>query len=455
ENKPFPINLGRNPEIEAQENPYHYSNAAFDQLAIFDKAIDIQDILNPTEATKKSALCWFDFDEQKSGMEYWSMGVGGRTYGNIWPDRTPQPEMWQIKKSAQPVSVKMLHETAGEVEIWNRMHFTNTNELDAVWQLQCEGTVVKEGTLETSVPALKKAKYIIPYLSFTKEAGKEYFLLLSFRQRTDKPWAAKGFELAWDQLPLNVLPAIPNLISSISAPEVSENKEQIQVKGTNFSYRFDKKTGSLISMVFAGTELLKEGLNLNVWRAPLANDIDQWTNWMSGLARTPGMGAGQSNSWFAHGLDKLTTKADRINWTKSSEKIKLVIESHTSNPEKTTAFENRFEFTISGSGKMTLDHIVTPNGKMPEWLPRVGIQMVLNQSFDQVKWYGRGPFETYPDRKTGAKIGTYSGSVTEQYVPYLIPQENSNKTDVRWTVLQNAQGLGVKISSSELFNFSA
>jgi len=92
---------------------------------------------------------------------------------------------------------------------------------------------------------------------------------------------------------------------------------------------------------------------------------------------------------------------------------------------------------------------------MPEWLPRVGIQLVMNKSFDQLKWYGRGPIETYPDRKTGAKVGVYSGSVADQYEPYLIPQENSNKTDVRWASLENSAGIGIKISSTELFNFSA
>lgn len=455
ENKPFPLNLGRNPEIEAQENPNHYSNAAFDQLAIFDKAINVQELLNPTDATKKSAICWIDFDEQNAGQEFFSMGVGGRTYGTIWPDRTPQPEMWQIKKSAQPVSVKMLDEATGAVEIWNRMHFTNTSELEAVWQLQCEGAVVKEGSLQVSVAPLSKARVILPFMPFTKEDGKEYFLLISFRQKADKPWAAKGFELAWDQLPLKTEPAVAISTVNLPAPEIAETSDLIKVQGNNFAYSFSKLTGSLTSIVFDGTELLKEGLNLNVWRAPLANDIDNWTIWQSGLARTPGMGAGQSNAWFAHGLDQLTTKADRFSWTKHSEEIVVTIESHTANADLSTAFENRFVYTIAGSGKMTLDHTVTPCGKMPEWLPRVGVQLVLNQSFDQVKWYGRGPFETYPDRKTGAKIGTYSGSVSEQYVPYLIPQENGNKTDVRWTSLQNAQGLGVRISASEPFNFSA
>ena len=455
ENKPFAINIGRNPEIEAQENPNHYSNATFDQVAIFDRAVHAEELLDPTETLKKSAACWLDFDEQKTGREFFSMGVGGRTYGLIWPDRTVQPELWQVKKSAQPVSVKMPDEEKGEIEIRNRMHFTNTSELEAIWQLQCEGIVVKEGTLETSVPPLSKAKYAIPYLPFVQETEKEYFLMVSFRLKENKPWAAKGFELAWDQLSLKIKPEQTISTVDLPAPEITETDELINVQGINFTYSFSKMTGSLISMVFDGIELLKEGLNLNVWRAPLANDIDGWTNWQSGLTRTPGMGPGQSNSWFAHGLDQMTTKADRITWSKNSGEIKLVIESHTSTNDLSTSFENRFEFSISGSGKITLDHTVTPCGKMPEWLPRVGIQLVLDQSFDQVKWFGRGPFETYPDRKTGAKIGLYSGLVAEQYVPYLIPQENGNKTDVRWTSLRNAQGIGVRISSPDQFSFSA
>jgi beta-galactosidase len=154
-------------------------------------------------------------------------------------------------------------------------------------------------------------------------------------------------------------------------------------------------------------------------------------------------------------LDHLTTRLDRIQWITQDNQVKLVIESHSWAGELSTSFENRFEYAILGNGKMILDHTVTPNGRMPEWLPRVGLQMVLNPAFDKIKWYGRGPFETYPDRKTGAKVGVYASSVAEQYNPYLIPQENGNKTDVRWASLQDGQGIGVRISSSEHFNFSA
>ncbi|MGE5428760.1 MAG: glycoside hydrolase family 2 TIM barrel-domain containing protein, partial [Methylococcaceae bacterium] len=456
ENKPFPINIGRNPEIEAQENPNHYSNAVFDQVAIFDRVVKVQDLLQPTETLKKEALCWLDFDEQKAGQEFFSMGVGGRTYGLIWPDRTAQPELWQVKKSAQPISVKMIDEQKGEVEVWNRMHFTNSSEMDGIWQLQCEGAVVKEGVLPTTVAPLSKANYTVPYLPFEQQAGKEYFLLLSFRQKQDKPWAEKGFEIAWDQLPLKVKPLLPDeTVATGPIPEVKDSEKTLQVKGSDFSYTFSKQTGSLISVRYGEEELLKQEMILNLWRAPLANDVDQWTTFASGLSRQPGWGLGQSNIWFAYGLDHLTTKLDRIQWTAQHNQVKLFVESHSWAGEPGTSFENRFEYTISTTGKMSMDHTVTPNGRMPEWLPRVGVQMVLNQAFGQVKWYGRGPFETYPDRKTGAKIGVYTSSVAEQYNPYLIPQENGNKTDVRWASLQNGQGMGVKISSSETFNFSA
>ncbi len=232
--------------------------------------------------------------------------------------------------------------------------------------------------------------------------------------------------------------------------------KRLLIIGNGFTYGFSKETGCLTSLWFRGTEMLKKGVDLNVWRAPLANDIDQWTVWRSGLnSRRPGMGNGQSNAWFAHGLDKMTTRADQITWKEIPGAVQLFIRSHTSNPGMTTSFENRFVYTIDHSGKLSVDHTVTPWGRMPEWLPRIGLQMATDSSFNRLEWYGRGPFETYPDRKTGAKIGVYSGDVSDQYVPYLIPQENGNKTDVRWLTLQNHQGKGFRISSPDPFMFSA
>jgi beta-galactosidase len=101
-----------------------------------------------------------------------------------------------------------------------------------------------------------------------------------------------------------------------------------------------------------------------------------------------------------------------------------------------------------------IKHNVKCVGKMPEWLPKIGLQLTLADSLTQFQWCGRGPFETYPDRKTGAKVGVYSGTVDEQYEPYLIPQDHGNKTDVRWAALTDETGDGLFVSGNLLLNVS-
>jgi beta-galactosidase len=89
---------------------------------------------------------------------------------------------------------------------------------------------------------------------------------------------------------------------------------------------------------------------------------------------------------------------------------------------------------------------------VPEFLPKIGIQMTLAEPFQRFTRYGRGPFETYPDRKTGAKIGIYSGFMDEPYTPYLVPQDYGNKTDVPWAGLTNSDGIGLFVTGDSLVN---
>ena len=107
------------------------------------------------------------------------------------------------------------------------------------------------------------------------------------------------------------------------------------------------------------------------------------------------------------------------------------------------------------SGDILLRHSITPHGNQPDWLPKVGLQMVLGEEFDRLAWNGRGPYETYPDRRTGARIGVFESTVEEQYVPYLVPQDYGNKSDVRWVSLANAKGVGLLATGEELLNVSA
>lgn len=117
-------------------------------------------------------------------------------------------------------------------------------------------------------------------------------------------------------------------------------------------------------------------------------------------------------------------------------------------------FENNYEYTITGDGRIEISHTVSPNGTMPKWLPRMGLKLVLNKELNQVSWYGRGPQENYPDRKTGYKIGQYSSTVQDMYEPYLMPQDYGLRTDNRWVRVTDESGRGLQFKMDELFNFN-
>jgi beta-galactosidase len=111
-------------------------------------------------------------------------------------------------------------------------------------------------------------------------------------------------------------------------------------------------------------------------------------------------------------------------------------------PDRTDGFACEYLYTIYGSGDVLVDIHVLPSRNLPP-LPRVGVRMTLPGGYESFTWYGRGPHETYADRKTGAPVGVYSGTVDDQCVPYITPQENGNKTDVRWVSLTNESGIGL------------
>ena len=145
---------------------------------------------------------WLDFEEINENGEFFSYGIGARTYGSIWPDRRPEPEMQQIRKSGQPVSTRWVSAEAGEIEITNWYHFTNLDKLQTIWILQADGEAIQKGELAVSAEPLKKVTITVPFRKPEIIEGVEYRLLVSFRQKENEAWADAGYEIAWDQLEL-------------------------------------------------------------------------------------------------------------------------------------------------------------------------------------------------------------------------------------------------------------
>ncbi|HEY5509838.1 MAG TPA: glycoside hydrolase family 2 TIM barrel-domain containing protein [Prolixibacteraceae bacterium] len=450
-NKPFPVNIGRFSDIEGQEYPFNLSNAIFDRISIFAKAVPVDQLMNPSDQLKQQASLWLELDEIEDKGEFYSTGIGGRTYGLIWPDRKPQPELYQVKKSAQPVHVELINASDGTMEITNYFEFTNLGELKTSWQLQADGEILQKGELNLSLAPLSKAQVQIPMKKPVLQLGVEYRLLLSFALKENSAYAAKGHEVAWDQLELpwhaSSEPVIDATGSNLT---LKDTDELVTITGKDFKYTFNKKTGQLAAMNYLGKDLIREGAKLSVWRAPLANDLDNWGTHATNLnPKKPGMGNFPAGSWYTYGLDQMKFSLDKFTvLDQKPDKIILDIQDHAEGTNYTTAFDNHYVYTIDGSGEITIDHTITPQGLMPLWLPKVGLQWVIDKSLNSVSWYGRGPFETYPDRKTGAKIGVYSKTVQEMAESYLVPQDYGCRTDTRWTRLKSAEGIGLQFSGS-------
>ncbi|WP_405410128.1 glycoside hydrolase family 2 TIM barrel-domain containing protein [Maribacter sp. Asnod1-A12] len=452
-NGPYQVEIGKSAHI-IDSHLGNLTHATLDNVRIFNKVVSVKTQNN--QELKTDAALWLDFETVKDESHYYSIGLPGRTYGLVWPDRSIQPELWQLKKSPQPIEVKLSNIEEGTVEIFNRFPFSNLNEFDANWSLLANGKKVNSGLININLDPLKKQKINIPYSNKDLEQENVHYVLeLSFVLKEDTNWAKKGHEIAWEQFefPFRKKSAETTRITGLSVDDVDEN---IIFKGENFLYTFDKKNGLLTSLIYQDKEYLKEGPMFNVWRAPLANELDAWPTFTTEMGhKKDGMGLNMSNGWYALGLNELEHKISSIEIVKNDTNVGLNVITLASSNNGATGFLNEINYSIDKEGAITVKTKSSPAGEFTNWIPKIGLQLKLPETFQNIEWYGRGPYETYPDRKTGAKFGTYKTTVKDDEVPYIIPQDYGNKTDVYWTSISDDSGYGLQINGDQTFNTSA
>ncbi|WP_227356618.1 beta galactosidase jelly roll domain-containing protein [Haladaptatus salinisoli] len=208
--------------------------------------------------------------------------------------------------------------------------------------------------------------------------------------------------------------------------------DTITVSGSGFEYTFDKVKGRLTSMKRDEEELLASGPRLNVWRTPISNENVSW-------------GAAEVEEWRDAGLDRLEQTVNSVSVESVADQVtRIRFETTVSAPGEDASFATDYLYHVLGTGDVLLGVRATPNDALKQaissWIGRVGVQLELRDSLQQFNWYGRGPQETYPDRKTGTKVGVHGGTVADQYVPYVRPQDYGNKTDVQWATLTDGSG---------------
>ncbi|MRX66288.1 glycoside hydrolase family 2 TIM barrel-domain containing protein [Maribacter luteus] len=456
----FPLGIGREAEKQDQgEYSGRMSSMIIDDVRIFDHPVSLLQLQNNIQ----DAVLALDFDTDTKGEDFYAVGLGGRSYGVIWPDRTVQPEIHQIKKSGQPISLELIDALTYKVKITNYHHFKNLNQLNGYWSLLEDGKEIENGSLSLDLAAQKSSEINIPCK--TKSGQGELILTIGFTLKENESWANNSHEVAWEQFILKKANTPEPVISVSEKIKINESSTEIEIYNKDFTYIFNKENGKWTSFLFKGSEYLENGPDFKVWRAPLANDVDPWGAYKyPSKNMTPGYGRSIDNQLRTLGLRDLHNLVDSIDITKSPKEVRVKVkiwsasslDPYTSIKQSNdvSAFERDETWTIYPDGTLELDQEITPHGPMPDILPKEGLQFQLPKSFNQVSWYGRGPFETYPDRKTGAKFGVYDSNANEMYVPYILPQDYGNRTDVRWLKVSDEKGNGLLISGDLPLNFS-
>lgn len=405
---------------------------------------------------------WMDHGiqgETADGRSYWRYGGDfGDTPndanfvcdGMFWPDRKPHPAMWEFKHLAQPLAVVAVNLKQGQIRIRNEHNFLTLGDYKGMWELRAGGKLVSKGNL----PRLKAkpgehARVTLPigkHLS-TKE---EVHLTLSFVLRRALPWAGIGHEIAWQQFQ-----AKPAEASKVRTPSrTRQNEVTFTCKDSAWHVRtgeilavFNPEGAILTGLLCRGAPVLSSGPRLQLWRAATDNDgLKLW----SGQENKP------LGRWRSLGLPDLTIRALNASHRQNKDgSVEVILKSAASGRDQWGDAEHLQRFVMDPSGRLTVTNTVRFGTPDMTDLPRVGVRMDLPPGFEELRYFGRGPWENYADRKRSALMGIHNNRVSEEYVPYVMPQENGHHTDTRWVELRHADGRCLRVTGFPSFEFNA
>ena len=354
--------------------------------------------------------------------------------GIVSPDRTLQPEAYEVKRIYQALQMQLKDLTSRTVTINNEWIDTNANEYTMKWEVVKNGTSVENGTMDVDIPAGESKDVVIPFTTPTDAAaGDEYFMNISFVTKSDDQftWADKDFAVAEAQFELDFAgtDAAVEAVDTSKLEDIKTFEEtdgDVKVAGDNWSVSFDKKTGEMTSYKSNGKEMIAEGIEPNYWRASTDNDKKESVDakWKTANANVQ--------------IDEVSVnKENKVVYVSVARTLKNCADS-----------KDRLTYAIYANGEIVVKATMAPNSNMSN-LQRVGTRLQLAAGLDKLTWYGRGESDSYSDRKTGYDVGVWNSTVDEQFTNYVYAQETGNKTDVRWMAVTDADGDGLLVDAQD------
>ena len=388
----------------------------------------------------------------ENGTKYWAYGgdfepEGVHNDGSfclnglVFPDRSVHPSINEVKLAYQNVGFEPVAFSPTVIKVTNKHDFISLEGFNLKWELTGEGAVVESGTLPLAAVAPGDHAYLdLGFTSVNRDPDKEYFMNLEVVTRGAAPMIPAGYAVATAQFALNPGAEKPLDVEAFDKKgtggvsyEETGNSLVVRVPGGEIA--FDLTTGRISSFRRGETVLLAEGPVPNFWRAPTENDFGN---------RMPRRCVLWKN--FGEELSLQTLLPAQLDRS-------VMVVAEYLHPENGSTYKVTYHCNAAGEVLVRVEF--SPSGDDFPEVPRFGMRMVLPGGFQNLEYFGRGPFENYIDRNHASEVGLYSSSVDEQYVPYITNGENGNKTDVRWLVLSDGKGNGIRISGSPTIDFSA
>lgn len=373
------------------------------------------------------------------GIEYLAYGGDfgetphdGNFSGNglLFADRTVTPKLLEVKKCYQNVKITAADLQKGLFQIRNRFLFTNIEEFELNWEITLNGQSKQQGVLRVSAQPGETVQIAVPYEWSSITGEQEAVLTLSFIQREATSWSQADHEIAWEQFVLTPYIGRSASRSTGNGLRVTEQENTIIIQGEQFTLSFSTATGDLFSFTSSGKERLLAPVRPNFWRAVTDNDLGNELDKRCAVWKEASYNRTLSGFSYSTSDNLCTVTVNYLLATSPSSTLRL-------------------QYVIAQDGTMDITQDLNPGSAgLPE-IPEFGMVFLLDEQLDTVSWYGNGPHENYWDRKTSAKLGHYTGKVSEQYTNYLRPQECGNKTDVRFASLtESASGSGFHLEST-------
>ncbi len=339
--------------------------------------------------------------------------------GLVFPDRTPSPGLLEFAKVIEPVRITG---DARMLRVTNRYDLLELTAAAWRWSVERDGDRVATG--EFALPPLAAgASLDVPLAGLglpTSTGTGETWLTVSAYSTVDKPWARAGHVLGWGQVQL--ADAAPVELTGPATPGVDTAAIQLGPAV------FDRADGTLRRI----GELTLHGPRLDVWRAPIDNDRPL------------------EAAWRDLGLHRMQHRVIDVSCAEDA----LVVRTRVAPAATDLGLVATYRWSAHDD-LLRLVVGVQPEGEWSVPLPRLGLRLLLPSTMDSVLWFGGGPGEAYRDSRQAARIGRWSAGVDQLQTPYVFPQENGNRTGVRWVELADPDGRGLRVSGVPSVEFTA